>query len=249
MPGVGAASSPCHQGRAPLRRDRARRLRARASFTLLPATKAGPHCGSAPLVSTVGGPRFSLPPRQGPIAAARSVSGICARVADSPCHQGRAPLRRQLARAGLPTGRHSPCHQGRAPLRLAMPRRAASRAEPSPCHQGRAPLRPPSAGVPPGTASQLLPATKAGPHCGTATVGRDARRYGSDFSLPLRQGPIAAPPDCRSRGAGSRDSPCHQGRAPLRHGHGGPPCGRARTILPATKAGPHCGGYCRPRPR
>ena len=141
---------------------------------ILPASKAGPHCGTTDAVRRGSSrPGFSLPPRQGPIAAT-----VCC-----------GHCRRKIGAFSLPP------RQG--PI--------AARAFVRTC-TGR-----PHAETPAG--ARILPASKAGPHCGSDQLGI------ADEKTPILPASKAGPhcgdlKKCETKT--EAHSPCLQGRAPLR---------------------------------
>ena len=156
---------------------------------MLPADKAGLHCG----------PTQTFPTQTFPTRA--------------PGRQGRAPLRPNV-REGLGADpARAPGRQGRAPLRPNFQAGLGPDEPGAPGRQGRAPLRPHGYPRRHGL-DRVLPADKAGLHCGwkksLAMVNMDG------CSRPTRPGSIAAA-SCGELPIPSRPgAPGRQGRAPLR---------------------------------
>ena len=184
----GNGDSPCLQGRAPLRQVPLGAAGARRQ--ILPASKAGPHCGANAYSVELATCAFSLPPRQGPIAASRAPTKRC-RPPILPASKAGPHCGGAVPDPASSSTPDSPCLQGRAPLRRRRPRPARPRGQDSPCLQGRAPLRHAALGGAGRARLRILPASKAGPHCGPLTCF--GQNHGAwRFSLPPRQGPIAA---------------------------------------------------------
>ena len=231
--------SPCQKGRAPLRRSAMPAPAGKSSFSC--QKRQGSRCGTRSLLERRrrGTPQFSLPKRQGSIRAARR-HGLSPRT-DSPCQKGRAPLRpshpMRAAKSWAP-----PCQKGRAPLRQVNDRgagvgaaAASERADlvaavrgergvallSSPCQKGNFVA---VHAVASWSTIKLLPAKKAGLHCGTL-ISRICA-HDPDFSLPKRQGSVAATARHELLPVPGL-LPCQRARAPLR---------LAVALLPAKKA-------------
>ena len=159
-------------------------------MTILPASKAGPHCGV----------RIARKARSAPpILPASKAGPHCGAYPDRETFQASAilPASKAGPHCGTPQSVLQSLHQRILPASKAGPHCGAND-----------PLNP--SGSPP-----ILPASKAGPHCGLPP-NNVIQGIVIEFSLPPRQGPIAATTG-RTRSSRRRTySPCLQGRAPLR---------------------------------